>query len=150
MTTSELAFLDTNILIYAYYPESPQHQSSYHLLNEAQDEGARLCISPQILAEFYSVVTNPRRVDPALEPEAAIEKIGELKELVGLTILSLPVDVVDRWIVLLRQHPARGQKIFDLQIVATMLGNGVKKIYTFNVKDFEHFSGLEIVEPANR
>ena len=65
-----------------------------------------------------------------------------------MTVLALPVDVVDRWLALLEQHPVRRKKIFDLQLAATMLANGVKTIYTFNVKDFIPFAELKVLEPA--
>jgi predicted nucleic acid-binding protein len=36
MTTSpELAMLDTNVLIYAYYEDVPQHPAAFHLLDRA-------------------------------------------------------------------------------------------------------------------
>ena len=61
--------------------------------------------------------------------------------------MPVPVDVVDRWTDLVRRHPVTGRKIFDVQLVATMLGNGVKKIYTFNVTDFEPFADIEVLVP---
>ena len=48
---------------------------------------------------------------------------------------------------LLRRRPVTGGDIFDLQIVATMKANGVRRIYTFNTDDFEVFSELEVVTP---
>jgi hypothetical protein len=41
-----------------------------------------------------------------------------------------------------------GRDVFDLQLVATMLGNGVRRIYTFNAKDFEPFQELEVIVPT--
>jgi len=37
--------------------------------------------------------------------------------------------------------------VFDLQLVATLMANGVRRICTFNRKDFETFTGLEIITP---
>jgi hypothetical protein len=37
--------------------------------------------------------------------------------------------------------------VFDLQLAATMLGNGVGKIYTVNRSDFEPFEEIEVLEP---
>lgn len=36
--------------------------------------------------------------------------------------------------------------MFDLQIAATMLGNDVHRIYTFNTSDFP-FEEIEVLEP---
>jgi len=44
------------------------------------------------------------------------------------------------WIHLLGRHAVDGAGVFDLQIVATMLANGVQRIYTFNPGDFQVFA----------
>jgi predicted nucleic acid-binding protein len=46
---------------------------------------------------------------------------------------------------LLRRHPVTGGDVFDMQIVATILANGVQRIYTFNTDDFEKFQELAVV-----
>jgi predicted nucleic acid-binding protein len=38
--------------------------------------------------------------------------------------------------------------VFDLQLVATMLGHGVRRIYTFNAKDFDPFQELDVIVPT--
>ncbi len=40
--------------------------------------------------------------------------------------------------------------VFDLQIIATMLANGVQRIYTFNPADFQIFAELTVVTPTWR
>lgn len=48
---------------------------------------------------------------------------------------------------LLRDYPTlRGRQVFDVQIAATMLGNDLHRIHTFNTSDFP-FAGIEAVEP---
>lgn len=37
--------------------------------------------------------------------------------------------------------------MFDLQIAATMLANGIERIYTFNPKDFDVFPELTVITP---
>jgi predicted nucleic acid-binding protein len=52
-----------------------------------------------------------------------------------------------RWADLAEKHGVTGADIFDLQLVATMLENGVRRIYTFNREDFERFAELEVIMP---
>jgi predicted nucleic acid-binding protein len=40
-----------------------------------------------------------------------------------------------------------GPAVFDLKIAATMLGNGVRRIYTFNRADFARIAELEVLIP---
>ena len=144
---SERACIDTNVLVYAYFRGARHHGASHALLERARSEPGEFCVAPQTLAEFYATVTNPKRVNPAKEPEVALEAVGELLALPGMLVLLTPVDVVQRWVELLRRHPVTGQRMFDLQLIATMLGNGVRRIYTFNRADFEPFEELEVLTP---
>jgi predicted nucleic acid-binding protein len=64
-----------------------------------------------------------------------------------LQTLPAPVSTVETLLGLIRRHPVTGGDIFDLQIVATMIANGVFRIYTFNAEDFEAFSELEVLAP---
>ena len=50
---------------------------------------------------------------------------------------------------LLNQRPTAGLAIHDLHLAATMLSNGVKRIYTFNAKHFKPLSELEAIVPPD-
>src|SRR4051812_21054247 len=115
------AQVDTNILVYAFYQGAPHHAASRALVDQAKSPGADLCIAPQSLAEFYSVVTNPKRVQPAKSAADALVAVTDILALPGLSVLPAPVDLVDRWVQLVRQNPVTGAKVFDVQLVATML-----------------------------
>ncbi len=75
---------------------------------------------------------------------SAIEAILALP---GVRLLPLPEEAVHRWLELVRRKPVTGGMIFDLQLVATMLANGVRRIYTYNRSDFEMFAGLDVLTP---
>lgn len=144
----EAALLDTNILVYALYEDAEHHKPCRQLLDRAQNAEAALCMTPQVLAEFFSTVTNPRRVTEAKSPGEAISVITTLLAMPGITLLPLPIDLVSRWIALVQQHPITGSRIFDVQIVATMLGNDVKRVYTYNTSDFQDFDDeIEVLIP---
>jgi predicted nucleic acid-binding protein len=84
-------------------------------------------LSSQILCEFYSIVTNPRRVP---KPRAAADAIAAISSLLAfLHVLPVPAPAVDGLLDLLRRHPVTGGDVFDLHIVATMQANGVERIY---------------------
>ena len=65
----------------------------------------------------------------------------------GLRLLSVPEDVVNRWVELVERHPVTRGRVFDRQLAATMLGNGVTRIYTYNRPDFELLEGIEVITP---
>jgi len=100
-----------------------------------------------VLAEFYAIITDPRRVSVADTAEEARQEVEKIRNKPGIRILPVPVDIVDRWLALLQTHPVTRARIFDVQLVATMLGNEVRRIHTFNVRDFIGFPELEMLRP---
>jgi toxin-antitoxin system PIN domain toxin len=141
MTADEPALIDANILVYAASPSAVQHQASRNLL----ESKVRLCVAPQVLAEFYAVVTNRRRVTVPFTPTEARTFITEV--LSRADLLPVPASVVDRWIELAERHGVTGSHVFDLQLAATMLENGINRIYTYNHADFESLEGVEALTP---
>ncbi len=139
--------LDANVLAYAVNADAPQHAASRALLEAARDPFTTLYVTSQILCEFYSVITNPRRVAVVSSPAEALRIISAMLALPGLQVLPIPARAVEGWMELLQRHPVTGGNVFDLQIVATMQANDVKRIYTFNTDDFEVFPELAVVTP---
>jgi uncharacterized protein len=69
----EPGIVDANVLIYALDRDAPQHLAARSLLDEARTGSTTLYVTSQILCEFYSVVTNPRRVS---KPRSAGDAIA--------------------------------------------------------------------------
>jgi predicted nucleic acid-binding protein len=139
--------IDTNVLVYALFATAAQHAAARSLLEQAKDPKAGLCIFPQILAEFFAVVTNPKRVSPAKTTDEALQAVEQFLALPGLTLLPLPADVVTRWVQLARVRPVKGGEVFDLQAAAAMLAHGVGTVYTYNGADFQGIPGIVAKEP---
>ena len=104
-------------------------------------------MTSQILCEFYSIVTNARRVVTACSPAEALRAISALLAFPGIRVLPSPIGAVAIWMELLSRYPVKGGDVFDLQLVATMQANNVRRIYTFNMEDFEVFPELVVLVP---
>jgi predicted nucleic acid-binding protein len=63
MITSDTALLDSNVLVYAHQSVSIHHESARILRDKGMKKEISLCICPQVLMEFFAVITNPRRVN---------------------------------------------------------------------------------------
>ena len=64
--------VDANVLVYALYRDAPQHASSRAFLDRAQRTDLTLCLTSQTLAEFYSIVTSPKRVSAPRTPQGLL------------------------------------------------------------------------------
>jgi len=138
--------LDTNILVHAAGARSPQHARAKFLRDQAAAGEIEACVAAQVLAEFYAIVTDPRRFQPPLTP-AQVQR--ELKSYLASQLwLILPKETTtSRMLNLLGSRSVRGGKIFDFFLAATMLDNGVRAICTENVRDFESLDGIEVINP---
>jgi uncharacterized protein len=142
---AEPGIVDTNVLVYALDTAAPQHNAARTLLETARVDIATLYVTSQILCEFYSVMTNPRRV---AQPRTADEAMSVLSDaLTFLHVLPIPASTIDRLLGLLRRRSVMGSNVFDLHIIAAIQANGIGTIYTFNVADFAIFPELSIVTP---
>jgi predicted nucleic acid-binding protein len=146
--SAELVLIDSNVLVYALFAQRDEHAASLALLESARDRGAELAVAPQNLAEFYSVVTNPRRVSTPLSASAASAEVAKFATLPGLRLLTVPADIVSRWQALLVRYPVTGRAFYGVQLVAVMLAHAIRRIYTFDRKDFVRFTELELLTPA--
>ena len=85
----EPGVVDANILIYSLNVDAPQHAASRALLATASDPSGTLYVTSQILCEFYSVITNPKRVATPTTPADAVQIIGEFLAWPGLRVLHV-------------------------------------------------------------
>lgn len=147
MKPVEPGVIDANVLVYAVNSDAPQYLSSRALLEAALDPAVTLYVTSQILCEFYSLITNPKRITLARSTKEGVLIIKDLLALPGLHLLSTPPKAVTVMLELLKRHPVTGSGIFDLQIIAAMQANNIPRIYTFNIKDFKVFPEPTVVMP---
>ena len=90
----EPGLVDTNVLVYALDAATAQHASSRALLEAGRAGSVTLYVTSQIICEFYSVVTNPRRVAKPCSSAVALAAISLL--LGFLRVLPAPAQTVEK------------------------------------------------------
>ena len=110
----EATMVDTNVLVYALDPTAQHHAACRSLLVGAREVDANLCLTSQVLAEFYAIETAAGRVRQPRAPQDAIDAIEFILVHPGIVLLPAPAAIVHQWIALVRRRPVRGPKIFDL------------------------------------
>ena len=149
MTTSnsEISLVDTNVLVYAADESSPFHKASKNLRDKGLRGQVSLCIFPQILSEFFAVITDSKRVTNPRSQQEAITEIEKYFRSKQISKFPPGPDVIEIMLDLLNRYNIKKQEIFDLQLVATMLSNDITRIYTFNYGHFQKFKEIEALEP---
>ena len=139
-------FLDTNILVYAADIDSISHAAAATLLIKINTGHLKPCISLQILCEFYATVTNARKFRHPLSPSEATGIVtGYLES--DILLLYLKNNTIKLTLDMAIRYKISGLDVFDTQIVATMLENGVGTIYTANISDFKQYAEITAVNP---
>ena len=141
-----MILLDTNILVHAAGAQSLRHAKAKELRDQAAGGQFEACIAAQVLTEFYAVVTDPRRFQPPLTPSQAQRELRTYRSS-SLKLIVPKEATVTRMLNLLGSRSVRSGKIFDVFLVATMLDNGVRRIYTENIDDFKGINGIEAINP---
>ncbi len=137
-------------MVYAHNEDAPQHQSAKVLRDDAFEGRIRACLAHQNLLEFFAVVTNPRRVERPLSPGLARDVMDRYLDHSAFRLIH-PTEETSAWLRrLLGEIPARGARVFDLFLAATMLTNGVTAIATFNSADFSRLPGISVFDPAEQ
>jgi predicted nucleic acid-binding protein len=83
MMSVEPRIVDTTVLAYLTNADVPNHTASRTLLDAARNLSATLCVTSQILCEFYSAITNLRRVANPSSPAQASQIVSASLALPG-------------------------------------------------------------------
>jgi predicted nucleic acid-binding protein len=137
--------LDTNVLCRLAERGHPQHSVAESVVTNLLKEQHELCLVPQVLYEYWVVVTRPVAdnglgMDP-VEVDKAIDICLD-----RFTLFRDERGIFSVWRDLARQHGVKGKNGHDARLVAAMLRHGLRHLLTFNVRDFERFNEIELLD----
>lgn len=143
--------IDSNILLYAVNSASPWNESAHAWLTSIQHD-EDVAISEFILAEFYGLLRNPAVLRHPLSSEEAVEVIQAYRthprwRLIGFPTESRPLH--DTLWQKARVKDFAFRKIYDTRSALTMTAQGVTKLATVNVKDFEGLGFKKVWNPLS-
>jgi len=145
MSTADSVFLDTDILIFGELPNSPLYAAVKLRLAELEATGTELWTSRQVLREFLAVMsrgTGLSTVPPMAELLADVAHFSN-----RLFIAEDGPAVTQQLAMLLSTVTCAGKQVHDANIVATMRANGIRRLLTHNVTDFQRFAPHVAIEP---
>ncbi len=149
MTSSETYFLDTNILVYAADDTSPFYQASVAMRDKGMQGEISVCITPQVLSEFFSVITDPKRTKRPRSQKEAVAEVEKYIRAKNIRKIFAPTDSLTSMLDFLTRYPVIKQEVFDLQLVVTMLSNGVSRIFTYDRDGFAKYDEIEVLSPES-
>ena len=125
------AFLDTSVLVAAFYDEHEHHEPSFALFE--QQKKLTACTAAHCFAEVYSVVTGMPGKDRA-SPDEALLFLRDVRE--RLTMVTLDETEYFKALEDAASAGICGGTAYDLIIAHCALKVKAQAIYSWNVKHF--------------
>ena len=131
-------FLDTNILVYAIESgglEPAKFETAASLVRQSD-----VCISTQVLGEFYYAVTKPRRASPLTHEEAvAWIEFWKGHEVRTITVphVNLALEFVARFHI----------GYYDALILAAARLAGCTRVYSEDLNAGQDYDGVPVEDP---
>lgn len=140
--------LDTDVLVNWMMDGAPHHRRARRLLErELAKEDGQLGVTPQVLFECLHVCTDPRRFEMPLSMDQAGQMARQVWDAAEVMRLLPGPTVLHRTLDLLKSLKLGRKRILDTALAATLEAAGVRRLATFNARDFEAFAFLELVSP---
>jgi predicted nucleic acid-binding protein len=138
---NDSVFLDTNVLVYAIETGGPEPVKSAAALDLVHR--SKICLSTQVLGEFYRAVTSPRRQTPLSHEETvAWIQLWKRFDVRSITIshVDLALELTDRYRV----------SYFDALILAAAGLAGCSVVYSEDLCDGQDYSGVRVENPFSK
>lgn len=130
--------VDTNVVVRAAQPNSPDWPSIDQALSKLIGLGGTLCLVPQNLYELWVVATRPTNVNGfGLDASAAASMIEDA--LTKFQLLRDERGIFDNWLNLIQVHQILGKTAHDGRLVAAMQRHAISNILPLNKGDFSRF-----------
>ena len=137
--------IDTNVLCRLAERGHPHHVVAESAVTKLHDDQHELCLVPQVLYEYWVVVSRPVAENGLGIPPSEVDKIIDLW-LDRFTLFRDERGVFSIWRELVRQHEAKGKSAHDARLVAAMKRHNLEHLLTFNVADFRRYVGIDVLD----
>ena len=138
--------IDTNILLYAYDRGSSLYDEAKALIRSLLGKNG-IAISDLSLLEFFSVVTDGKKMSAPLIEEEAVRVIESIWSAEEFRVCSGNTEVMRKAVRCAAKLKISRYGINDVYIAISLAEKGFRRILTRNTKDFKKFDFIEVVNP---
>lgn len=138
--------VDTNVLLRWIKPDDHDYPLVVSAIDSMLQSGTAFCYTSQNLGEFWNACTRPLdRNGYGLSPGETDKRARFFED--KLRLIPDGATVHEEWRRLLVAHNVSGVQVHDARLVAAMRVHGIRRILTFNEKDFSRYTEIEAVHP---
>jgi predicted nucleic acid-binding protein len=138
--------VDTNILLRWVKPDDRDYVVVKTVIDNLLKQGVLLCYTSQNLAEFWNTCSRPvNRNGYGLSIPETNLRAGLIEG--SLCLLPDGLAVHQQWRKIVVAYSVSGVQVHDARLVASMRVHDVKRILTFNQRDFARYEDIEAIDP---
>jgi len=140
--------VDSNILLRWVKPDHSDYLLVVSAIDSILRRGDVLCYTSQNVGEVWNTCTRPLdRNGYGISPQETDRRAKFFEE--KLRLLPDGLAVHEEWRKLLVTHTVSGVQVHDARLAAAMQVHGVKRILTFNDRDFVRYTEIEAIHPRS-
>ena len=138
--------VDSNVLLRWVKPDHRDYPAIVSAMDAVLRHDGVFCYTSQNVAEFWNACTRPVDRNGYGLPPKETDRLAQFFE-EKLRLLPDNLAVHEEWRKLLVVHNVSGVHVHDARLVAAMRVHGVKRILTFNDKEFTRYTDIEAIHP---
>lgn len=132
--------VDTSFLVGLAVREHPAHPRCWSLFeSEIRGRGASVAMTPQVLAEFCHVVTDPRRFERPLPMADALELSEQWWNAEECRPVSTDVEACRLFLSWMHEFGLGRKRLLDTLLAASYHRAGVTRLASTDWRDFERY-----------
>lgn len=139
--------LDSNVLLRMSEQGHKQQAIAISAVHKLKQAAHTLVIVPQVIYEYWVVVTRPSGAANGLGMSSHIANQAIENWLNLYTLEHDPANIFDLWRQLVAQHQVLDKPAHDARLVAALMLHGCDGIVTFNAADFQRYAPLQVLTP---
>ena len=138
--------VDSNVLVYAFKTNGENHAVARETMDKLLNQKEQVAFTDIVMFEFIAQVTLKLGSAPAPSPAQALAQLENWLSAENVSVIRNSPKNFATFNRLCAETGRTGQKIYDAQIAAICIDNGVTEFIT-NDKGFEKFTELRIRNP---
>ena len=139
--------VDVNVLLYACFTDSPDHDSATACLNHCRRSDGGLALQSLVASSFLRLATDSRLYESPLTPEQAVGFLSALVDAPGGRIVQPGPGHWVRFAALVKEHHTRRGDVTDAWLAAAAL-DARATWYSYD-RGFARFRGLRWIDPRS-
>ena len=131
--------IDTNVFVYDLDAGSVFHKEAHRILTSENI----LFTTHKNITELFAVLSKFQ-----VSYDIILSYYHDIRK--NVQILYPDEDTLLKFESLANKYSVKGNRIYDMEIIAIMLTHQITTVATFNIKDFEGIEGLKVVSSVHQ